>query len=213
MHWITALALIVWADTAWGQEPLVGTWVSTTQDDDGTFTAKLSLRADSTAVISFEADYGTDAFADDEIPDGVFPETFVVGFEGAGTWRTDNDLLFLELDQRSLSVNDEPYVDAVNDIGEALALSLVEELEIAEEDVPAFVQLVQEGLREDLNEEALLSEFLALLDEGVEYTVVGDLMTTVDTETGELDLWTRVEETVIAGVSWATIKKGTLWTR
>lgn len=205
------LGLLICPSNADAQDLLIGTWEAELDDEDGDFTTRLMLSEDGQVNLSFSGQVSDELLGEEEEgEESPFSEPVNISFAASGTWIVQDSLLVIDLTQKDLRINGKPFAEGIDDIGELVATSLAEDLDIPDEDLPALVATVQAALREQLNEEELLADFTDLLEGGIAYTVMGDELRLDDGE-GSEEIWNRVKQTVIRTQSWGMIKVNS-WT-
>ena len=195
------LGLLICPTNADAQEPPVGRWELQIDDEEGDFDVRLLLAESGAADLRFSG----------QASDEAFPEPLDISFAGSGTWTAGNGELLIDLTQKDLRLNGKAFTEAIDDLGESVAWSLAEDLDIPDEDLPALVATVQAALQEQLKEEELLADFIGLLQGGIAFTVVGGELRLDDGE-GGVEVWKRMQQTAVRAQSWATIKANS-WTK
>ena len=207
------LGLLICPTNADAQESPVGRWELQIDDEEGDFDVRLLLAESGAADLRFSG----------QASDEAFPEPLDISFGRSGTWTVEDGELVIDLTQKDLRINGKPFVEAIDDLGETVALSLAEDLgetvalslaedmDIPHEDLPALVETVQAALQEELDEEELLAEFVGLLEGGIAFTVVAGELRLDDGE-GGVEIWKRMQQTAVGAQSWATIKANS-WTK
>jgi hypothetical protein len=195
------LGLLICPTNADAQESPVGRWKLQIDDEEGDFDVRLLLAESGAADLRFSG----------QASDEAFPEPLDISFGRSGTWTVEDGELVIDLTQKDLRINGKPFVEAIDDLGETVALSLAEDMDIPHEDLPALVETVQAALQEELDEEELLAEFVGLLEGGIVFTVVAGELRLDDGE-GGVEIWKRMQQTAVGAQSWATIKANS-WTK
>ena len=201
---IGAFAGMLMASVAFAQQSLPGSWEFADEDEDGSNLTRLTLVEDGSARLTFRGRVSGEFLADED-GESPFAEEFIIDFVGTGTWSVQGDTLLLNLTERVTRINGDPFVEAIDKIGETLALSLAEDLQVPEEDRPALITTVQTSLRAQLDEEVLLADLVGFLGQGIPFELEADSLRLGDGE--ETENWTRVQETVAPSMNWAHIKR------
>ena len=182
-------------------EALLGTWESR---DDGEGTIRLTFQADGTCEIN-QVMQGDAFLAEAETAGVEIPDFTTITAHGTGTYQVEGDSISVNLVKINRFVDGEDLVEFFTQIARDLARLLAEELEVAEEDYPAFEQTFVEEFLGGLGEE----EFPDSAVSGT-YAIEGDtlFLTATDEEGGveTLELHRIDVASAVAPTSWGRLK-------
>ena len=185
-------------------EALIGTWEGNIVEDDlGEVAFRLTFQANGACkMIAFLPD---DAF---EIPpelSELVPPVQGLATHVTGTYRTEGDSLWIEGDEVSQFVGDQPAIEFFTEVARNLARAVADASELPEENYPEF-------------EETYIAEFVGGFTERQQarndlfgsYEIEGEtLVITTTTEEGAVGIWTfhRMDAaTAVVPTTWGSLK-------
>ncbi len=181
------------------EEALHGTWEGTISDEEGEATIRLTFAIDGT--YTYEGTWQDAAFLED-----FFDFTGTSELHHTGTYRVDGDSLWFDIDNAHFVVDGEKLelLDFMIRLLRSMAALFAEELEVSDEDYPAFEQGIVDEFLAEFDEEEMLAE--AELGMSGTYAVERDILYLTEEKEVVLELHRIDGATTIARTTWGELK-------
>ena len=135
----------------------------------------------------------------------TFPDTMAIAVKVTGTWESDETALRLDAQASQVLINDLEPREFMEQLAKALAQGLASQLEVPEEDYPAFEIQIVEAFTAGTGEEFSVEFDPDEVDLDGTYLLQDDALFITDEE-GEITRFEQVLISAVAPTSWGQIK-------
>jgi hypothetical protein len=204
-----AAALPAWAQS----DRLVGAWETTEIDSTGKITGRINLMSDGTFGMTVQGEVSTEELQGEGGPN-LFPDGLTIAFEGNGSWRSDGDSLWVDMQQFDYRINDLSFEEFLATLIDLMLQTLAQSGEIPEDQLPQFEQMLRDEFATQFSREEFEQQFMGEVSgellgaQRLAYALDGDVLTTYDEE-GQATQWRKASiNSAVSRVSWGRVKAG-----